>query len=247
METHAQHLHKAPGNKFWHYFFEFLMLFLAVFCGFLAEYQLEHKIEREREKEYIGSLIEDLCADTTNLFIVINKYDVLDLKIDTLLKMYSKFATGYNDTLHRNFSAILGYPDFIYTDRTMQQLKNSGGMRLIRNKEAADGIMRYDSKVRDYGLDEGCMSEIFSRIKVLWYELIDLEGLELDRHSKSISQMEKGNKNYLLISDKATLGKFNNMIRDYKYLASLVKNQELEVKAKAIQLIALLKKEYHLD
>jgi hypothetical protein len=30
METHAHHLHKAPGNKFRHFFFEFLILFLAV-------------------------------------------------------------------------------------------------------------------------------------------------------------------------------------------------------------------------
>ena len=37
METHAYHLHRAPGKKIWHYFFEFLMLFLAVFCGFIAE------------------------------------------------------------------------------------------------------------------------------------------------------------------------------------------------------------------
>jgi hypothetical protein len=27
METHAQHLHKAPGQGWKHYFFEFLMLF----------------------------------------------------------------------------------------------------------------------------------------------------------------------------------------------------------------------------
>ena len=37
METHAEHLHHAPGKKIRHYFFEFLMLFLAVFCGFIAE------------------------------------------------------------------------------------------------------------------------------------------------------------------------------------------------------------------
>jgi hypothetical protein len=37
METHAHHLHHAPGKKFWHYMYEILMLFLAVFCGFLAE------------------------------------------------------------------------------------------------------------------------------------------------------------------------------------------------------------------
>ena len=51
METHAPHLHKAPGKKWSHYLFEFFMLFLAVFCGFLAEYQLEHIIEKDREKQ----------------------------------------------------------------------------------------------------------------------------------------------------------------------------------------------------
>jgi len=29
METQAYHLHRAPGKKIWHYFFEFLMLFSA--------------------------------------------------------------------------------------------------------------------------------------------------------------------------------------------------------------------------
>ena len=49
-------------------------------------------------------------------------------------------------------------------------------MLLIRNKESADGIMRYDSKVRDYELDESSMIEIHSRIKEPWYELMDIEG-----------------------------------------------------------------------
>src|SRR6266487_1581243 len=58
METHAHHLHHAPGKNFWHYFYEFLMLFLAVFCGFLAENQREHMIEHQKEKEYIKSFAE---------------------------------------------------------------------------------------------------------------------------------------------------------------------------------------------
>src|SRR5215813_12293444 len=56
METHAQHLHKAPGGGWSHYLFEFLMLFLAVFCGFLAENQREHMVERRREKDYITGM-----------------------------------------------------------------------------------------------------------------------------------------------------------------------------------------------
>lgn len=247
METHAHHLHNAPGKNFWHFFLEFLMLFVAVFCGFLAENFREHKVEDAKGKQYIASMIEDLAADTANLTAVIKEYDENNLKIDTLLKMFGKLTTGFNDTLHRNFSAILRYPDFIYTDRTMQQLKNSGAMQFIRNKTATDGIMDYDAKVRDCEIDEGSIDQIHSRIRMLWYELIDIENIEQDRNSISVSEMEKGTRNYLLVSDKATLGKFNNMIRDYKSISILVKNQEMKLRKKAIQLIALLKDEYQLD
>src|SRR5438876_2708680 len=67
METHAHHLHKAPGKKWTHYIFEFLMLFLAVFAGFLAENWREHFVEREKETQYMKSLVSDLENDTANL------------------------------------------------------------------------------------------------------------------------------------------------------------------------------------
>ena len=67
METHANHLHHAPGKKFWHYFFEFLMLFLAVFCGFLAENLREKNVEHHREKQFIASMIKDIEADIIQL------------------------------------------------------------------------------------------------------------------------------------------------------------------------------------
>ena len=46
METHAHHLHKAPGKKWTHYFFEFLMLFLAVFLGFIARISASTMLRR---------------------------------------------------------------------------------------------------------------------------------------------------------------------------------------------------------
>jgi len=51
METHAHHLHKAPGTKIWHYFFEFLMLFLAISLGFFVENKRELYTEHHREKQ----------------------------------------------------------------------------------------------------------------------------------------------------------------------------------------------------
>jgi hypothetical protein len=37
---------------------------------------------------------------------------------------------------------------FVYNDRTIQQLKNSGGLRLIRRQVVSDRITQYDGNVR---------------------------------------------------------------------------------------------------
>ena len=192
-------------------------------------------------------MIEDLAVDTTNLSSVISIFSNSEFKMDTVLKMYSKLAIGYYDTLRRNLQVVRGFPDFIYTDRTMQQLKYSGGMRLIRNKKASDGIMDYDAKVRDLGLDVSNLGEVHNQTRMLWNRIIDVEGIEQDTKLKSIIEIEKGTKNYLLLDNKSILGEFNNMIRSYKRGSLLVKTQEEELKEKAIKLISLLKSEYQLE
>ena len=142
-----------------------------------------------------------------------------------------------------------GYPDFIYTDRTMQQLKNSGNMRLVRSKAAADGIMDYDSKVRDIvNIDQPSLQAVFEKYIRFWNELIDEEAIENDKLRLTIYDMEKGDKNYLLKSDKASLGNLNNTIREFKFVTEqLVQAKEIKLKETATQLIILLKKEYHLE
>ena len=74
METHAHHLHNAPGKNFWHYFFEFLMLFLAVTLGFFVENEREHLIEHKREKILIKEMLEDLRKDTAYLHLCVSYF-----------------------------------------------------------------------------------------------------------------------------------------------------------------------------
>ena len=107
------------------------MLFLAVFCGFLAEYQLEHKIEKDREKQYVESLVEDLQQDTSNLRISLESFKQQDSYFDTLQTLFPQLVQGYNRSLYNSMIGVMGWDDFIATDKTMQQLKYAGGMRLI--------------------------------------------------------------------------------------------------------------------
>ncbi|TYA57510.1 DUF6090 family protein [Formosa maritima] len=227
---------------------EIILVVIGILIALSINNWNETKAERKIEKDYIISLIEDLEADTTKLSYVIKRYETSELKIDTVLKMYHKLAMGYNDTLRRNLPAVTSFPDFIYTDRTMQQLKNSGGMRYIVNKKASNGIIDYDLSVKH--LLESYIPDLnfyYENTNLLWFEIVDVDALERDSKTLSISDMEKGSKNYLLKNDQATLGKFNNAIRNFKGDLTLIKNTEIDLVQKASNLITLLKIEYQLE
>ena len=143
MEVHA-HTHTAR-KKWTHYFWEFLMLFLAVFCGFFAEYQLEHKIERDRGKQFMQSMIEDMHSDTSEINIVIRicRRAVTHLDSATGILLSGNLTDININALYRLNLSYLRNTNVYLTDRTSSQLKNAGGMRLIRNKEVADKLLIY--------------------------------------------------------------------------------------------------------
>src|SRR5579862_6969622 len=148
MEVHAHDLHKAPGHGWKHYIFEFLMLFLAVFCGFLAENFREHQVEKEREERFIKNLVEDLNQDTIAFAKNINDISVLLEKDDSLINLL-------NSPDIKNFGSALYYTarlssrttPLAINDATIQQLKNSGGFRLIQNEKVAKQIMEYYNRI----------------------------------------------------------------------------------------------------
>lgn len=146
MEVHA-HTH-TPRKKWTHYFWEFLMLFLAVFCGFLAEYQLEHKIEKEREIQYIESLVEDLQEDTAALTATIREFDDHMKRNDSLIKLLTgtdikdRGADLYYFARRASRSVRLALHDL-----TIQQMKSSGGFRLIRKQNVSKAIIEYYNRL----------------------------------------------------------------------------------------------------
>src|SRR5688572_2784356 len=155
MEVHA-HTHTAR-KKWTHYFWEFLMLFLAVFCGFFAEYKLEHTIEHQREKQFIHSLFGDVTLDTTAL----SRIYKLRISREYMFDSLTKLLNSPDRDLHLNQIYFFArhiqrlFPmNFTYNDGTIEQLKNSGTLRLIRNREATNAIIGYDAAVRDMKIIE---------------------------------------------------------------------------------------------
>ena len=143
MEVH-QHTH-TPRKKWTHYFWEFLMLFLAVFCGFLAEYQLEHVIEHQREKQFMKSMVEDLEKDSLLLETEAKSVAQQHTGLDSLTGIiytgnFDEPAVSKLYELQRRFLRPINMK---LINRTELQLKNAGGMRLIRNRRVADSIINY--------------------------------------------------------------------------------------------------------
>ena len=246
---HAHHL----GKKNWKsYFWEFLMLFLAVFCGFLAEYQLEHKIERDREKQYMESMVEDLVADTTMLNSLANRATALGNKMDSLKTfLYDVNNIESNTLIIYRLNAETERRYFItFSDQTATQLRYSGGMRLIRKIKIANDISRYSKKCSNLEFTAGnfnnqcdtrdeMANDIFSR-----QFTIRLAG---DTLTQLINYSTKPGAR-LMTYDKHLLLNFANRIarlqssNEYYVLPQIISAKEL-----AINLIEIIRKEYHLN
>jgi hypothetical protein len=103
--------------------------------------------ERSKEEGYILALIEDAKTDLANFksVIALNKKRMVNL--DSLAsRCYNFEITGKEDPMFMEwYMKSLVHPDFVkQTDRTLSQLKNSGGMGLIRNKTNIDALIDYE-------------------------------------------------------------------------------------------------------
>lgn len=253
MEVHA-HSHTVDpdshrGKKKWtHYLWEFFMLFLAVFCGFIAENQREHFVEHQREKQFIRSYIEDLQTDLKTLSFQVPLFKDKVNKIDTLISLLNGVSskTGANGAYLYFWHASWFYK-FFPVDRTMQQLKNSGGMRLIRNDKAADSILFYDRETRFIQIHiETSLYKNQRDLQDMENKLYDFSLIPGWGQGKSRSTLQYPGMAPLLSYDRSLLSEYKNKLinaqRDYANQYNYLSNLKLQ----AENLIALLKKEYHL-
>jgi hypothetical protein len=243
MEVHA-HSHTAR-KKWTHYLWEFLMLFLAVFCGFLAEYQLEHIIENQREKRYISSFIEDLKADTA----IITKYVKAKIEKrkdhDSLIwYLNSVNPNQYGQRIYLLGRQLTRGMNFFPADGTIKQLKNSGGLRLIKNQQASDSILAYDQAIDRILLTQSRQENEITEIRPMMGKLMDANVLETMVYGDVIHP-PSGNPALRTI-DKGFILDFIYAIHQLKGSDALNAVRLQQLKERAIGIILFLKEEYHL-
>ena len=247
MEVH-HHAHHE-GKKNWKsYFWEFLMLFLAVFCGFLAEYQLEHKIEKDREIQFIESLTRDLKDDVTSLNAMIEQENGGIKSLDTLINLLNnpQLAKQHGDELY--YVARIGPRSipFANNSRTFDQLKNSGGFRLIRKTEASNNIMGYYNQFSWIRLLEDNYNHEFDNFKIIAAKILDPDILRRQETDKG--NIERSSDNPSLRTYDIEMLKemaFHTVHMNGSRRSKVLLFEKL--KKSAEELNNFLKKEYHLE
>ncbi len=230
MEVH-HHTHAGHQQKTWkEYFWEFLMLFLAVFCGFLAEYQLEHVIEKERGKQYVRSEYQDLQTDTTQCAIQIAQLTEKESSLMVMDACFDSLTHGFTspDCLKTVVKNSRGFADFIYTDRTIQQLKFAGGLRLIQDKEIADSIIAYDAMVREMLIHQAVLENI--------------QQITINAHNSMLGYSSFTTKTTLINTDIKDINTYFNEIRAFRGGCNGQLRWLNQIKAKATRLLIFLNK-----
>lgn len=253
MEVH-HHAHDplAPHHKkTWKsYIWEFLMLFLAVFCGFMAEYFLEHRIEKERGIQYVHSMIEDMASDSTKINLSLEFCKRQKAGIDSLAQVIGEYNSLNREAknaylLMSKYTMVIG--NVLFTKRTITQLRNSGGMRLLPNKKSADEITKYSEWVEsaEYQgnyLSETALNEVInSNKKIFYFTKIESIKNEIKGINIPLNSFELANQ------DKLVLLEYQNNLIILSEVLSTYMSMIDKIKSKIPEIIESLKQENNLD
>ena len=223
------------------------MLFLAVFAGFLAENWREHIVERKREKEYIRSMIEDLNRDTTELSLDNSIRKEAVLMYDSVITLLNKKNRTQFEQQRIYYLARMGLrlsPFPKLNDRTYEQMKSSGNLRLIHENEISDKVTHYYFNIKEFSLNT---DQTLLRLQ----SLIDIQGKVFDGavfqqmiNIKNFEINQPGGYPFLITEDKQTLNELS--VRIHYVLSILLYSQNFitELEKEASQLIEALKEEY---
>lgn len=144
MEVH-HHPH-VEKKSFKEYLLEGLMIFLAVTMGFIAENIREKSSEHETEKKNIEIVVNNLRDDMTRLKNCIEQNNIKVKVLDSIISFKERIKLT-KDSVNKLVRLIYKCGpnfDFISNDAAIEQMKSSGTIRLIKNKEVLDSILKYE-------------------------------------------------------------------------------------------------------
>ena len=241
MEVH--HHTKTPRQKFSHYFWEFFMLFLAITLGFFVENRREHFVEHQREKVYMKMLVADLQRDTMEMNRVNDLRLLREEKLRKLIALLGQAdLKAHAAAIYRLADTTDNYESFLRNDRTIQQLKTAGGMRMIRKDSASAAIMEYDNFIiSEVDWNNRTEASRIDYYKQLRFQLFDAQSLF------KISNRDTTAKHSFISATPAVVNAITGAVFQVLRISETCRETGHIAKQKAVYLLSLIKRQYHFN
>ena len=221
---------------------EFLMLFLAISLGFFVENYREQIIEDKRELDFVNSFKNDLKNDISELDDLILRRKEREIQIDSIYFIFkNKKFNEYSNDLYF-YARYLPRPSrFFANNASIDQLKNSGSLTLIKNQKVIDTLLGYNDNFLfiDYirEREEYLVQRIFDQINIIFdpyvFDQMTVYDIEFKKPKGSVSinysdiQTNKtflSNLQYLKTVNKAQLGWFIEHSKRAKNILNFLDN-----------------------
>jgi len=244
MEVHKHPHHVTHKKKWGEYLLEFLMLFLAVFLGFVAENIREEKVEHNREINYAKQLLVELEADVV-------KYSDYARRLEIGMKKHKEFSKMMTASKPpSNYELTSAFYKLYYTYRinvtsvTYSQMKFSGTLRYIQNRDIINSLQeyyeKYQTRIESYSRDQENFYSKYMEPFVLNHFL----STDIDDLGDSVIV---ANPIYLNRTRETDIQLTNIMETEMHNIATNLERSIQPTIPNAKNLIALLKVEYHIE
>ena len=246
-----KHTHPVTHKKKWtDFLLEFIMLFLAVFLGFVAENFREDIVEQQRGKQFMQSLLRDLATDTATISYALPRKEGKIKAIDSIFIFFyeNKNASSISGKLFKTLRRTTWDHRIDRNTITISQLKNAGNMRLVQKKNVADSIAAYDML--------WTYIELYKESYTTWNTMSNTYAGKLVS-SNELLPLYIANKSEAIVNNipdtinikinTTELNEYLNFMMEQK--VSIYQQNRLykNIRESAERLIALIKKEYHLE
>ena len=249
-ETQTMEVHHHPEvekKALRDYVLEGLMIFIAVTMGFFAESLREHINEHNKEKEYMQTFVQDLRTDSVNMCASIDRIDSVRNNMHSLIMLInSPDRAKYGARIYYYARISTTNLTFHADDRTLTQLKNSGGFSLIKNSAAVDSITAYESQVERYGLTNSIALQEAQLTYPYMAKLFNAMVFESMVTNKYTITMPAGNPQ-LVSNDPAAINELTYFLhqRESTLIASKVFLKKVQLREK--NTFHFINQQYHLE
>jgi hypothetical protein len=239
-------------NKFSKYLIYAIGEIILVVIGILIALQLnswkEINTERAVEKGYIVSLIEDIKKDNRNFDIAIKMNEERIKGLDSLAYLCFNYDGKHGAQLYLVYITCLSHQEFVsQTDRTLIQLRNAGGMRLITKQRTADSIVHYEDHFKKLANQQTWYEDMFRILVDAGVSTINFNYYPNLKEKISKEKADKFLKTAKLMhQDKRLLIEFGNKASVYNGVTNFYLVLLKEGKQKSLDLIKVLKTDYGL-